>query len=459
MPASSKTHLVGQLQRPNGRPENVEIIVEERANITSEERAAGIGWVDSRYKSGHIYRYGDNTNPGTTDLSTAVQAACDASQNVYWPQEKIACNNITATKAGQTHWADGGSGASVGLQIIKNANGPIMTFSGANQTCINMGFRGEDSTPTFTGDNVVSSGDHFSMINCGSRWAVGRAVLATGDHVQILGTNDIYQTDDATATGFDIEIGVSGTLTLYHQLSGIYTSQSTGGIKLIDTGSHNIRGGQFGKLLIASGTSPAGINGGATVGARITGNVDVNLSNANFSSNTFGGNVTLTLVSGTSGHSVGASNIFASGATITDNSNNSNVVDSRVSVTTAYTPTWTAVTTPPVLGNGTISGLVFRRGNQVTIQVILTMGSTTTYGSGAWSFSVPHTPSTSVPGIGSALALDSGTNFRTGIVFANTGASTVDIYFDAGTAQADQLRPFTWATGDKLRFAVTYLTD
>ena len=93
---------------------------------------------------------------------------------------------------------------------------------------------------------------------------ISRALKATGSHVQILGTCGSYTTTDATASGYDIEIGVSGTATLYHQLTGVYTSQATGGILFIDTGSHVINGGQFGKLTIQAGTTPAGVNGGIT---------------------------------------------------------------------------------------------------------------------------------------------------------------------------------------------------
>jgi len=91
MPASSKVHYVGQLQQASGRPENIELVVEERANITTEERAAGIKWVDSRYEPGFLLRYGTNTTPGTTDMTTALTNALagNAGDIVSLPAEII----------------------------------------------------------------------------------------------------------------------------------------------------------------------------------------------------------------------------------------------------------------------------------------------------------------------------------------------------------------------------------
>jgi hypothetical protein len=55
---------------------------------------------------------------------------------------------------------------------------------------------------------------------------------------------------------------------------------------------------------------------------------------------------------------------------------------------TSYTPTWTASTNPTV-GNGTLIGRYFRVGRTITFQINLTMGSTTTYGSGNYDFALP----------------------------------------------------------------------
>jgi len=58
MPTTSKRHFVGQLQSPNAGPEDIELIIQERADISSSERDENIEWVDSRYDPGDVQRYG-----------------------------------------------------------------------------------------------------------------------------------------------------------------------------------------------------------------------------------------------------------------------------------------------------------------------------------------------------------------------------------------------------------------
>jgi len=258
---------------------------------------------------------------GTTDDTAAIQAAINTGSNLVFPTGSYRCANLTQSTTFQRFYAYG----FVALQ--KNANGPIITSTGNDVEFNGISFRGESSTPAYTGHNVVSSGNNLRLINCGSRWAFARAVLATGSHVQIIGTCDIYQTTDSSATGYDIEIGISGTSTLYHELVGVYSGQNTGGIKLIDVGSHTIHGGQFGKLYIASGTSPAGVNGGKTIGARILGNVTVEISTAIFTANQFG-TVTITFVAGTSGCSLDQSNSMATATVVNNGNANSPIIKS-----------------------------------------------------------------------------------------------------------------------------------
>lgn len=56
---------------------------------------------------------------------------------------------------------------------------------------------------------------------------------------------------------------------------------------------------------------------------------------------------------------------------------------------TTYTPAWTAATTNPVVNNGTLTGRYSKFGRDVRFHINLICGSTTTYGSGTYSFSLP----------------------------------------------------------------------
>lgn len=249
----------------------------------------------------------------STDDTAAIQAAINtgALQVLFGAGKIYRASGLTQTLSGQSFVCPNGIAT-----LKKNANGVLFTSSGDNVVLQNIGFRGDASSPTFTGDNVNASGADFAMINCGSRWTSGRGVKSTGQRTRILGTCDIYQTTDTSSSGYDIEIGVSGTATLYHQLYGIISTQATGGILATDTGNLTIVGGQFGKLKCAAGTSPSGVNGGQYTSARILGNVTVEISNSTFSNNHFGA-IAIVFADGTNGHKLDDSNSFQNGYTVT----------------------------------------------------------------------------------------------------------------------------------------------
>jgi hypothetical protein len=58
---------------------------------------------------------------------------------------------------------------------------------------------------------------------------------------------------------------------------------------------------------------------------------------------------------------------------------------------TSYTPTWTGATTNPVINNGTLAGYYSQIGKTVFCSIEVLAGSTTTYGSGAYSWALPVT--------------------------------------------------------------------
>ncbi|MEV6548017.1 hypothetical protein AB0M57_04815 [Streptomyces sp. NPDC051597] len=130
---------------------------------------------------------------------------------------------------------------------------------------------------------------------------------------------------------------------------------------------------------------------------------------------------------------------------------------------TAYTPAWTAASTNPVLGNGTLQGRYMQVGTTVTFAIKITAGSTTTFGSGAWSLSLPTTPANNIDMIGHCMVGDAsaGTSgYSNGAAYIAQGTNTVSPY--AGGKQdmaiVTSLGPMTWATGDRLWVSGTYET-
>lgn len=83
---------------------------------------------------------------------------------------------------------------------------------------------------------------------------------------------------------------------------------------------------------------------------------------------------------------------WVSGETVTALEMNTEIRDAITTMEAAWsswTPAWTAATTNPAIGNGTIVGRWNRVGKTVDYTVVVTAGSTTTFGTGSMQFSLP----------------------------------------------------------------------
>lgn len=131
---------------------------------------------------------------------------------------------------------------------------------------------------------------------------------------------------------------------------------------------------------------------------------------------------------------------------------------------TAYTPTWTGSTTNPVLGNGSIDAKYMRLGKLVICTIEVTMGSTTTFGSGAWFFTLPVTASSaSLNPKANAIYKDaSAAAYYYGHAddFDGSGKATLRVSrSDATYLTMDSVSPtipFTWATSDVIQLQYVY---
>lgn len=138
---------------------------------------------------------------------------------------------------------------------------------------------------------------------------------------------------------------------------------------------------------------------------------------------------------------------------IIDNANNTrNLLDAWRQ---AYTPSLTSGGTAPSLGNGTITGSFSRSGSTTSIVGELTIGSTTTLGTGILSISLP-------------AAMKNDINFAGGTVYMNIGGTVYEgfLQIPVGSSVANLLRdtsgsvtynsPGTFGTGDFIRWSATY---
>lgn len=129
---------------------------------------------------------------------------------------------------------------------------------------------------------------------------------------------------------------------------------------------------------------------------------------------------------------------------------------------TAYTPAWTA-TTNPAIGNGVIGGAYIKAGSTVLFRLRITPGSTTTFGSGGYTTSLPL-----------ALA-DSPVTFQGGLLVPGTGwhplwglcgvgGTTMDLATTPATAgtflrAVSSTVPVTFASGHSIAITGSYQTS
>lgn len=127
---------------------------------------------------------------------------------------------------------------------------------------------------------------------------------------------------------------------------------------------------------------------------------------------------------------------------------------------TSFTPAWTASTTNPVLGNGTLTGKYTRTGKDVEARIVLVMGSTTTFGAGSYRLSMPVAPhaenyTATFAAIGQTSMFDTSAAARIFRLACCIDATNIDLR-DAANTGTNPTSPWTWAVGDALISTFAY---
>lgn len=120
-----------------------------------------------------------------------------------------------------------------------------------------------------------------------------------------------------------------------------------------------------------------------------------------------------------------------------------------------YTPIWQAATTNPVLGNGTLVGKFRQAYKAVDFAIALTMGSSTTYGTGngySLSLPVPPDPTVNFQTTGMIVDTSTGDNY---LVAADTvtvaGVLRLRLIGTLGImSTVGATAPMTFAVGDRI---------
>jgi hypothetical protein len=133
-------------------------------------------------------------------------------------------------------------------------------------------------------------------------------------------------------------------------------------------------------------------------------------------------------------------------------------------VYTPYTPTIGAAGGSPGLGNGTLSGKWWREGQTVLFGIRLSFGSTTSFGTGQVTLTLPvaaeASGSVSLSGSGVGLDASAGTAafplLLTGFLLSSS--TVFAIWNPAGSSNnvVTSAFPFTWTTSDVLDISGSY---
>jgi len=133
-------------------------------------------------------------------------------------------------------------------------------------------------------------------------------------------------------------------------------------------------------------------------------------------------------------------------------------VDARAAWS-SYTPAWTSTGTAPALGNGTLTGAYKQVGSTVHVRIVLTLGSTSTVGTGSYRLSLPV--GGKVMSLLSALFKDlsaGSTRYSGTAELASTGATgdNMRINVDTNQGAVGAAIPVVPANGDTLILCGTY---
>jgi hypothetical protein len=146
--------------------------------------------------------------------------------------------------------------------------------------------------------------------------------------------------------------------------------------------------------------------------------------------------------------------VGANGETlVADSSTSTGLTWSYGGKKTAYTPTWGSTGTAPSLGNGTLTGIYSRVGDLVYFRTFLEFGSTTTAGTGVYTFTLPFASSSADNGIaGSGSVLDSGISWYVGFTpdMVTNGFTDKFVMLSTANVPIQNSSPIIFGTADRI---------
>jgi hypothetical protein len=125
---------------------------------------------------------------------------------------------------------------------------------------------------------------------------------------------------------------------------------------------------------------------------------------------------------------------------------------------TPYVPAWTSTGTPPAIGNGLLEGRFMHAGKLAVATGRMLAGTTTTFGTGVYSMSLPVASESGLRHMGAGVALDTSTPTNNGPVTVRMDGTLAIRFYGVG-GQVTNTVPFTWADTDSLIWTTIYATN
>lgn len=386
---------------------------------------------------------------GAADDSAEIQLALTAGAggSVYIPSGTYMCAGLDVPA--ETHVLGPGI-------LKKNANGAVISSLGVHST---LSIRIDGNGATYTGRGVVvDDGGAATVSNGWWRSFQSCEIVDTESYcIEFVNDSDGYLSEIIGGTmtrynntGASVKFPTVETLNGNRRMIGVMCFANP----IADLGGSDnslIQGCEGWPPIMSSSTKKARIIGNRLVGS---GGATINGQLCVYANNSIA--ETVWTLSATLSNSVVEGNGWPTGMTLTD----STPVDANNYISmprTNYVPTWTGGS--PTLGDGTLNASYVYDGDTCRGNIQLTIGSTTTLGSGAWSFSLPKQCARNVSGScyvedASPVAVYAGTSH------IQAAASTVRAAISGFTsAYLGSATPIAWATGDKIEIDFDYPVD
>lgn len=391
---------------------------------------------------------------GVTDDGPAIQRAFDAGHKSVWLSYK---NYLIATTITFPSYAVLRSDERAIL--TKGAN--IDLFDMSAQACRLQGLNIQGAGATYTGRGAYITGNYDQrIVDCD-------LIDFSGYCLEFIGS-DSGQRFEATNSNFLRTVADNAAIKMPSVIDATagnrtFTGCGTiGGGRLFDLDSAantGIVNCQFVTLTMSSNTSRSRIVGNRI--AALGGTVTIDGFDNLIADNVIAGNLQ---IAATSQRCVVGPNSLLAGGSVTDLSNatgdNMNYVYASNGL--PLTPVWGQTSgTGPVLGNGSLSALLYRNGRQYTVRISLLLGSTTTTGdsTGNWTFELPspYNRLTKAAASGSVRGIDTAANVnRTGTSYIASGSSKIFIPNNATNTGWKGTVPHSWVNGDSLDLTIAY---